>query len=153
MDCSFYVNCLLVGMKKSIFKCVRRSLNRKVWVLGQCSWGFIFLFYQWEMSYKFIAWAVMFVRLEQWLGKSSKIKYVRSHPVPFAKLFPLISVGAEIHPGCLRWWFTLSRVEFATAINLCIGFAWDGVNFLHTSWYGAVFGICAEKSVDNSSLV
>lgn len=34
----------------------------------------------------------------------------------------------------------------------CAGFGWGGVNFLHNSWQGAVFGICAEHSDDNIEL-
>ena len=32
----------------------------------------------------------------------------------------------------------------------CTG--WDRVNFLHNNWYGAVFWICAENSVDNTGM-
>ena len=34
----------------------------------------------------------------------------------------------------------------------CAGFGWDTVNFLHSSWYGAVCWICAENSVDNPGM-
>ena len=34
----------------------------------------------------------------------------------------------------------------------CAGFAWDRVNFLHSSWYGAMVWICAENSVDNTGM-
>jgi len=32
----------------------------------------------------------------------------------------------------------------------CAGFGWDGVNFLHSSLYGAKFWICAEISVHST---
>lgn len=44
----------------------------------------------------------------------------------------------------LRWSWTSSLYSWQ--------FAWDGANFLCSSWYGAVFGICAENSVDNSRM-
>jgi len=33
-----------------------------------------------------------------------------------------------------------------------IGFDWNGVNFLHSSSYGARFWICAENSADNTEV-
>jgi len=35
----------------------------------------------------------------------------------------------------------------------CVSFGWDTVRFLHTSWYGAVFRICAGNSVDDNTVV
>ena len=34
----------------------------------------------------------------------------------------------------------------------CAGFGWDRVNFLRSSWYGAMFWICAEDSVGNTGM-
>ena len=34
----------------------------------------------------------------------------------------------------------------------CAGFGWDRVNFLHSSWYGATFWICAGNSVGNTAM-
>ena len=34
----------------------------------------------------------------------------------------------------------------------CAGFGWDRVNFLHSSWYGAMFWICAGNSGDNTRI-
>ena len=31
------------------------------------------------------------------------------------------------------------------AVSQCAGFGWDTVDFLHSSWYGAMFWICAEN--------
>ena len=38
-------------------------------------------------------------------------------------------------------------------LTLHAGFGWGGGNFLHSSWYGAVFWICAETRVGNTGLV
>lgn len=35
-------------------------------------------------------------------------------------------------------------------ISRSAGFGWGQVNFIHSSWYGAVFWICAENSADNT---
>ena len=35
---------------------------------------------------------------------------------------------------------------------VCAGLGWDRVNFLHSSWYGAMLWIYAENSVDNSGM-
>lgn len=50
-----------------------------------------------------------------------------------------------------------SRNEYETELKhfplrLCGGFGWDRVNFLHSSWYGAVFGIFVLKTVDNKNI-
>ncbi|XP_074989722.1 LOW QUALITY PROTEIN: tubulin alpha-8 chain-like [Calonectris borealis] len=37
-------------------------------------------------------------------------------------------------------------------LQLCAGFGWGRVKFLHSSWYGAVFWICAGNSVDNTGM-
>ena len=34
-----------------------------------------------------------------------------------------------------------------SSIPSCTGFGWDGVNFPHSSWYGAMFWICDQNSV------
>lgn len=36
------------------------------------------------------------------------------------------------------------------AVCNCASFDWGRVNFLLSSWYGAMFPICDESSVDNS---
>jgi len=38
------------------------------------------------------------------------------------------------------------------SLHFCAGFDWDGVNFLHSSLYGAMFWISAENSVDNTGM-
>ena len=49
--------------------------------------------------------------------------------------------------GLLQSW----AIQCTTlACSACFG--WDRVNFLHSSWYGAMFWICAENSVDNSGM-
>jgi len=37
-------------------------------------------------------------------------------------------------------------------VATCAGFGWDRVNFLHSSWYGATFWICADHSVDDTGM-
>ena len=34
----------------------------------------------------------------------------------------------------------------------CAGFGWDRVNFLPSSWYGAMFQICAENGADDTGM-
>lgn len=34
----------------------------------------------------------------------------------------------------------------------CAGFGWRRVHFLHSSWYGVMFCICARNSVDSSGM-
>ena len=34
----------------------------------------------------------------------------------------------------------------------CTGFGQDRVNFLHSSWYGAMFWICDQNSIDNTGM-
>ena len=36
--------------------------------------------------------------------------------------------------------------------EVCASFGWDRVNFLHRSWYGALFWVCAENSVDDTGM-
>ena len=49
--------------------------------------------------------------------------------------------GGKKHHGVLR--------PTAYLDVLVLG-CWDAANFLHSSWYGAMFWICAENSVDNT---
>ena len=37
-------------------------------------------------------------------------------------------------------------------LQVCAGFGWDRVNFLQSSWYGAMVWICAGNSVDNTEM-
>ena len=46
----------------------------------------------------------------------------------------------------------LHRELEAALLSWSAGFGWDRVNFLHSSWYGAVFWICDENGVDNSGM-
>ena len=46
--------------------------------------------------------------------------------------------------------FLKSTVSLLTG---CAGFAWGRVNFLRSSWYGAMFCICAENRVDNTEML
>lgn len=39
----------------------------------------------------------------------------------------------------------MDRRKYTDFIHLCAGFGWDRVNFLHGSYYGAIFWICDEK--------
>ena len=41
---------------------------------------------------------------------------------------------------------------FSPYLPRCAGFGWGRVNFLHSSWYGAVVWICAGNSVDNTGM-
>ena len=43
-----------------------------------------------------------------------------------------------------------ANIRLDQPVRRCAGFGWDRVNFLHSSWYGAMFWICAENSVDNT---
>ena len=44
------------------------------------------------------------------------------------------------------------EVDIVNDTEQCAGFHWDRVNFLHGSWYGAMFWICGENSVDNTGM-
>jgi len=37
-------------------------------------------------------------------------------------------------------------------IEVCDDFGWGRLNFLHSSWYGAIFWICAGNSVGNTEM-
>ena len=37
-------------------------------------------------------------------------------------------------------------------IFICAGFDWNRVNFFHSSYYGTMFWICAENSIDNTGV-
>lgn len=60
-----------------------------------------------------------------------------------------IVVGSQVHCSIMKSCgvFTLS---FFFSVQLCIGFGYNGVNFLHSSLYGAVFWICDGNSVDDT---
>ena len=42
--------------------------------------------------------------------------------------------------------------SFNCVMGNCAGFGCDRVNLLHSSWYGAMFWICAENSVDSTEM-
>ena len=46
----------------------------------------------------------------------------------------------------------LSRIKILSRTGCCAGFGWHRLNFLHSSWYGAMFWICAGNSVDNAGM-
>jgi len=45
------------------------------------------------------------------------------------------------------------RISEVSKDQKCADFGWDRVNFLHSSWDGAMFWICAENSVDNRGML
>lgn len=49
--------------------------------------------------------------------------------------------------------FTMLPIVLEGKMNLCSRSVWDRASFLHKSQYGAVFWICDQSSVDNTSLL
>ena len=62
-----------------------------------------------------------------------------------------VTVGHSVQ---LLLWLILywKRLVFSFGLSLCAGFDWGRVNFLRSSWYEAMFWICAENSVDNTGM-
>ena len=60
---------------------------------------------------------------------------------------PSLSLNGTFGPmGKVHGWDTQMKLV------RCAGFGWGRVNFLHSSWYGAMFWICDENSVDNTGM-
>ena len=77
----------------------------------------------------------------QWQAQSC---VAGSRPLGLATLQACDGVAPSTETG-----ISLS-VELMTALSMCTGFGWGGVNFLHSSLYGAMFWICDQNSVGNT---
>lgn len=76
------------------------------------------------------------------------VKFSRSSNVSLLLDFSLSEESIWSHKNCkgIQMLFYCKLIAFT-------GFDWDRGKFLYSNWYGTLFWVCAENSVDNTQMV